>query len=203
VPYTETRYVDVEEVKQIPVEETIYEEVVEIEPYEVEVSRWKDVTREIEVPRTVRRKVAYTEMQEVAEVVLVKVPVDKNGRDLSQGEPVSADELRSRYSTGYGTTNGQLRQYEGKWTDSRKIDRVEPPKSVLIQETSAEKDMPMQPVGAQQADQRPTLATENRQGFSEIQNLPKGDATLDLDVRPATPPSVDTDHQGDVVGAER
>jgi len=137
VPFTETRFVDVEDVRQVPIQETVFEESVEIEPYEVEVSRWVPVTREVQVPRTVRRRVEYVEEREVERKIWVKVPVDRNGNALSVGEPVSESEMRSSlpHSSSYGTTNRAEPRYESSF-QTRPQNAETRPHSVLIQETT-------------------------------------------------------------------
>jgi hypothetical protein len=211
VPYTETRYVDVEEVTQIPVTETVYEESVEIEPYEVQVERWKTVTREVEVPKTVRRKVEYEEMREVPKTVIVKIPVDRDGRALSLGEPVSEEELRSstRISSGFGSTSGATSRIEGEWNNNRKAEDNVRPRSVLVEETSErEDDPPMKPIESKpkgtEADERPTLNEGVRQNENDLKNLTVyRKPSLDLDIRPAPRPAITPHHQKEVLSVER
>lgn len=210
VPYSETRYVDVEEVKQVPVTETVYEDVVEIEPYEVQVERWKEVTREVQVPKTVRRKVEYQEMREVAKVIWVKIPLDRDGRALSMGEPVSEEEMRSssRYSSGFGSTTDASSRYQGEWENGSKNETTKRPHSVLVEESSSQDDQPMQPIEKDHkqpsADQKPTLNNSGRQNEDDIRNLTVVNRPrLDLDVRPASRPVIDPNHRQDVLSVER
>jgi hypothetical protein len=210
VPYTETRYVDVEEVREIPVTETVYEESVEIEPYEVQVERWKEVSREVQVPRTVRRRVEYEEMREVAKKVWVKVPIDREGRALSLGEPVSEEELRSsgRYSGGYRSTTETSSRYQGEWESRSNPETAKRPHSVLVEESGDRDDPPMQPIERDRkpstADEKPTLNQTGSQNEDAIRNLSVlKKPTLDLDVRPAQRPALDPNHREDVLSSER
>ena len=118
VPYSETRYVEEVIVTKTPVQETVYEEVTEVEPYEVEVSHWEPITTEIEVPKTIRKRVEYKEIHEVPKTIWMKVRVDENGNALDSGTPVSEEEMKStsRYTTGYGETDrNSAGRFRGTW----------------------------------------------------------------------------------------
>lgn len=139
VPVTETRFVDVEEVRRVPVEETVFEDVVEIEPFEETVSRWVPVTREVEVPRTVRRRVEYEEEREVEKRIWVRIPVDRNGNALSVGEPVTEEEMRRSlpHSVGFGSTTRSESRSEPRFESTfrtRPLDE-DRPRSILVMET--------------------------------------------------------------------
>lgn len=88
VPYTKTTYQEEVVVKKVPFVETTYQKVETVEPYEVEVLKWIPETREVETPRTVRRRVEYQMMQDVPRTVMMKVPVDVCGNPLGNPVPV-------------------------------------------------------------------------------------------------------------------
>ena len=73
----------------VPKTETEYQEVTEVENYEVEVPRWVNETREVEVPKTVRRGVSYDETESIPRTIMMKVPVDICGNELGPATPLS------------------------------------------------------------------------------------------------------------------
>lgn len=90
IPYTQTTYKEEVVTKKVPYTETVYQRVDVTEPYEVETKRWIPVTKEIEVPKKVRRKVERTIMKQVPRTVLLKVPLDVFGNPIrGEGEIVS------------------------------------------------------------------------------------------------------------------
>ena len=111
VPYTETTYRDEVTVTKVPITETTYEKVETVEPYTVEVPRYVEVTKETLVPKTVRRRVEYEEMQKVSRVVMFKVPVDDCGNEIGdaipaygQPEIINAASTTPSLSIGEGST---------------------------------------------------------------------------------------------------
>lgn len=102
VPYTHTTYKEETITKRVPYTRTRLQKVVTTEPYEVEVPRWISVTRDIEVPKTVTRKVQKTYMQDVPKTVMMKVPLDICGNPI--GPPQSLYSAFSALPTTTETT---------------------------------------------------------------------------------------------------
>ena len=96
VPYTRTTYKEEVITKRIPYTRTRLQKVVTTEPYDVEVPRWISVTKEIEVPKTVARRVQKTYMQDIPKTVMMKIPVDICGNDIGppQSFPSSVSALK-------------------------------------------------------------------------------------------------------------
>jgi hypothetical protein len=88
VPYTETRYVDKVITEEVPVTETTYETTTDREPYEVEVASWKTVTKEVQVPKTVRRRVDYQTTRDIPHTIMMKIPIDCYGNAIGPATPV-------------------------------------------------------------------------------------------------------------------
>lgn len=115
IPYKRTTYKEEVITKKVPYTRSTLKKVETIEPYEVEAPRWITKTEEVEVPKTVRRKVEYEVMQDVAKVVMMKVPFDTCGNRLAMPSPVSssvaakmpaAAEVKpaTTFSSGFGST---------------------------------------------------------------------------------------------------
>ena len=79
VPVQEVQYKEEIVTRRVPVTETTYQKVTQVEPYEVEVCKWVAETREVQVPRTVRKRVDYSLNQTVAKNNWITVPVDAFG----------------------------------------------------------------------------------------------------------------------------
>ena len=97
------RYQDEEVVRRVPVKELTYERVEKVEPYEVQTCKWVAETREIQVPRTVRRRVDYQITQTVPRTVLKRVAVDAWGNVIPEtttaSPPIDSPQLQSTQST--------------------------------------------------------------------------------------------------------
>jgi hypothetical protein len=104
-------------VKKVPYTETTYQKVETVEPYEVEVLKWIPETNEIEVPRTIRRRVDYEMMQDVPRTIMRRIPLDICGNPIAMPSPVydtvvtetpatmtAQPPIPSGSSSGYGTT---------------------------------------------------------------------------------------------------
>ncbi len=112
IPYTRTTYREEVVVKKVPYEEVIYQKVETFEPYDVETSRWVPYQREIEVPRTVSKRVDYEVMQAIPRTIMMKVPIDCFGNEI--GDPILLNQApilnavpnpaASNVSEGFGTT---------------------------------------------------------------------------------------------------
>ncbi len=83
VPFQNVKYKEEIMVRRVPVTETTYQRVEQVEPYEVEVCRWVAETKEVQVPRTVTRRVEYSVDQLVPETVMSQVPLDQFGNVIS------------------------------------------------------------------------------------------------------------------------
>ena len=79
VPVREVKYREEVLVRRVPVTETKYQRVERVEPYEVEVCKWVAETKDVVVPRVVRRRVDYTMNQAVPRQSWMRVPVDAWG----------------------------------------------------------------------------------------------------------------------------
>lgn len=90
IPYEETRYETVRKVRRVPVEEVTHERVEKVEPYERTTARWVEKTRQVQVPKTVRRRVAYEVMENVPRTVWMKVPVDSFGNVVGAAIPIES-----------------------------------------------------------------------------------------------------------------
>ena len=76
VPVREVKYREEVLVRRVPITETSYQRVEQVEPYEVEVCKWVAETKEVKVPRVVRRRVDYSINQLVPKTDCLRVPLD-------------------------------------------------------------------------------------------------------------------------------
>ena len=91
VPVQEVKYREEVLVRRVPVTETTYQRVENVEPYEVEVCKWVAQTQEVQIPRTVRRRVDYSMNQLVPRNDWITVPVDALGNVIGQTSATVAD----------------------------------------------------------------------------------------------------------------
>ena len=93
IPVSEVKYREEIYERRVPVTETSYQRVESTEPYQVEVCKWVAENKQVQVPRTVARRVNYSVDQLVAETQWVYVPVDALGNIV--GTPVAASRPRT------------------------------------------------------------------------------------------------------------
>lgn len=89
IPYTKRTYKEEVTTKKVPYTETTYQRVETVEPYEVKELNWIPETREVDVPRTIRKRVDYQIMRDVPRTIMMKVPVDICGNPLGAPVPVA------------------------------------------------------------------------------------------------------------------
>ena len=145
VPYTETTYRDEVTIKKVPITETTYKKVESVEPYTVEVPRYLEVTKEIQVPKTVRRRVEYEEMRNVSRVVMFKVPVDDCGNEIGDAIPAYGNP-----TTGAASSTPSLSVGEGS-TSTPNND----PASLSVLERN------VQPMAKTETSRKEPIANEN------------------------------------------
>ena len=153
IPYTKTTYKEEVVLKKVPYVETTYQKVETVEPYEIEVLKWLPETKEVGVPRTVRRRVDYEIMQDVPRTVLMKLPVDACGNPIANAVPIYESTIvppsatstvqkapAAELSTGYGSTltrrveptpgaNGYVPPANSVVNNAAEAAATEPPKS--------------------------------------------------------------------------
>ena len=100
------RYQDQEVVRRVPIKELTYERVEKVEPYEVQTCQWVAETREIQVPRTVRRRVDYQITQSVPRTVLKRVAVDPFGNLIPESTAASSAAESGALQTVQSTVTG-------------------------------------------------------------------------------------------------
>ena len=88
IPVSEVKYREEIYERRVPVTETSYQRVEQSEPYQVEVCKWVAENKQVQIPKTVSRRVNYSVDQLIAETEWVCVPVDVFGNIV--GQPVSA-----------------------------------------------------------------------------------------------------------------
>ena len=91
IPVQEVKYREEIYTRKVPVTETKFQKVEQVEPYDVEVCKWVTETSEIQVPKTVCRRVNYSVDQVYPVTNWIRVPVDAYGNALSAGEIVATE----------------------------------------------------------------------------------------------------------------
>ena len=97
VPVREIKYHEEILVRRVPVTETTYQRVEQVEPYEVEVCKWVAETKEVRVPRVVRRRVEYSMNQLIPKNEWMRVAVDEYGNLLDATPYTAANQTQTTY----------------------------------------------------------------------------------------------------------
>lgn len=213
VPYTETTYKDEVVVKKVPYSETTYQKVETVEPYTVQVQRWVPETKEIEVPRTVQKRVQYEVMQDVPRTVLFRIPLDDCGNEIGpavqlDSEAENSPSLSSQDSPPSTTTSRRLPA-----TDSGKSVLVTNPESENANYQGELKLVPKKKLDEtserMSAGEKPESGADGSK--TKLQRIPdskgtdseNGEEESESNVDPATKPPLEPSESGDENAAER
>jgi len=100
IPYKETTYREIEKQRKVPIVKKVMQKVETIEPYERTTAKWVEKVEEVQTPKILRKKIAYTSTRKVPYTVRMRVAVDCYGNPVGKPEPVDA-----RWKTFFSTTN--------------------------------------------------------------------------------------------------